>query len=132
MSRKAQTPEAPEQATAQKETTAQTQTSPEQTSAAPQAPAPEGEGQPQEGQAQTPPEAPEEKKDEGGKPAQPEAEAPVEDIAALAVRHRVAAWEQAALVRMMAWADGKKVTDAAYRAALAKLHGRRLGGGRMA
>lgn len=127
MSRKAQTPEAPEQATAQKETTAQTQTSPEQTSAAPQAPAPEGEGQ-----AQTPPEAPEEKKDEGDKPAQPEAEAPVEDIAALAVRHRVAAWEQAALVRMMAWADGKKVTDAAYRAALAKLHGRRLGGGRMA
>ena len=43
----------------------------------------------------------------------------------------VAAWEQAALMRMMGWADGKMIADADYRAALAKLHGRRLGGGRM-
>lgn len=127
MSRKAQTPETPEQTAATQETTEQAQTPQEQTAAAP-----EKEEKPQEGSAQTPPEATAEKKDEGRKPAQTEAEAPVEDIAALAVRHRVAAWEQAALMRMMAWADGKKVTDAAYQAALAKLHGRRLGGGRMA
>ena len=133
MSRKAQTPQTPEGATAPQETTAPAQPAPEQTpTAPPEAPATEGEGKPKEGAAQTPPKSPAEKKDEGRKPAQAEATEPVEDIAVLAVRHRVAAWEQAALMRMMAWADGKEVTDAAYRAALAKLHGRRLGGGRMA
>ncbi len=55
----------------------------------------------------------------------------LEDVAVLAILHRVAAFEQAALMRMMGWADGKMIADADYRAALAKLHGRRLGGGRM-
>lgn len=55
----------------------------------------------------------------------------LEDVAVLAIRHRVAAFEQAALMRMMGWADGKMIADADYRAALAKLHVRRLGGGRM-
>lgn len=49
---------------------------------------------------------------------------------ALAVLHRVSGWQQAALVRMMGWEDGKVVTEAEYLAALATLSGRKLGSGR--
>lgn len=83
---------------------------PEQATAAPEAPAPAGEEKTAEVQE--------------GHPL-------LEDVAVLAIRHRVAAFEQAALMRMMGWADGKMIADADYRAALAKLHVRRLGGGRM-
>ncbi len=56
----------------------------------------------------------------------------LESLAVLADRHRVAGWQQAALMRMMGWDDGKMVTDAEYRMALDKLRSRRLGGGRLA
>ena len=66
----------------------------------------------------------------------PEAERPqaplLESIAILSDRHRVPGWQQAALMRMMGWDDGKMVTDAEYRMALDKLRSRRLGGGRLA
>lgn len=59
------------------------------------------------------------------------AQAPeLKSLSALADRHRVPSWQQAALCRMMGWADGKMLTDAAYKAALAKLSARHLGGGR--
>ncbi|MGE9985349.1 hypothetical protein [Desulfovibrio sp. SGI.169] len=48
----------------------------------------------------------------------------------LADRHRVPSWQQAALCRFMGWADGKMLTDDEYRAALAGLTARHLGGGR--
>ncbi len=54
----------------------------------------------------------------------------LESLSVLADRHRVPSWQQAALVRYMGWADGKMLTDEEYRAALAKLSARRLGGGR--
>ncbi len=59
------------------------------------------------------------------------AQAPeLESLSVLADRHRVASWQQAALCRMMGWADGKMLTDDEYEAALAKLSARHLGGGR--
>lgn len=131
------TVQTPQTAEPKQENTAQT---PEQATAAPEAPAPAGEEKTSEGQAQTPPESQEGQSDEGREPtatgdkdaqAEVRQEPPLEDVAVLAIRHRVAAWEQAALMRMMGWADGKMIADADYRAALAKLHGRRLGGGRM-
>ena len=54
----------------------------------------------------------------------------LESLSALADRHHVPAWRQAALCRMMGWADGKMLTDDEYRAALAELSARHLGGGR--
>lgn len=124
-SRKAQTPQAAEAArdnTAQAPQTAERAPEsaaqpPEQVAAAPEAPAPAGE-------EKTP-------EDQQGKEATDSDSIALEDVAVLAIRHRVAAWEQAALMRMMGWADGKMIADADYRAALAKLHGRCLGGGRM-
>ena len=56
----------------------------------------------------------------------------LESLAVLANRHRVPGWQQAALMRMMGWDDGKMVTDAEYRMALDKLRSRSLGGGRLA
>ena len=70
----------------------------------------------------------------GGAKAKPaaKAEAPaLESLAALADRHRVPAWQEAALCRFMGWAEGKMVSSAEYLAALGKLNSRRLGGGRM-
>ena len=55
----------------------------------------------------------------------------LESLAALADRHRVPAWQEAALCRFMGWAEGKMVSNAEYLAALGKLNSRRLGGGRM-
>lgn len=52
------------------------------------------------------------------------------DLAVLADRHRVPSWQQAALLRLMGWMDGKRVSDADYRAALESLRTRRIGGGR--
>ena len=51
-------------------------------------------------------------------------------LSVLADRHRVQSWQQAALSRFMGWADGKMLTDDEYRAALAGLTARHLGGGR--
>lgn len=51
-------------------------------------------------------------------------------LSALADRHRVASWQQAALCRYMGWADGKMLTDAEYGEALKQLAARHLGGGR--
>ncbi|WP_304737176.1 hypothetical protein [uncultured Desulfovibrio sp.] len=111
------TTQAPQTAETVQENTAQTAASaPESATQPPEQPSASLEAQTTDEKAQT------ENREE---PA-------LEDIAALAIRHRVAAWEQAALLRMMGWADGKMTTDAEYRAALARLHGRRLGGGRMA
>lgn len=49
---------------------------------------------------------------------------------ALADRHRVASWQQAALVRLTGWAEGKHVSEAEYTAALKNLQHRRMGSGR--
>lgn len=57
-------------------------------------------------------------------------EAKLESLSVLADRHRVVSWQQAALCRFMGWADGKMLTDAEYKAALAGLSARHLGGGR--
>ena len=51
-------------------------------------------------------------------------------LSALAARHRVASWQQAALCRYMGWADGKMLTDAEYGTALKQLAARHMGGGR--
>lgn len=51
-------------------------------------------------------------------------------LSALAARHRVPSWQQAALCRYMGWADGKMLTDEAYQAALNSLAQRHMGGGR--
>lgn len=72
----------------------------------------------------------------GAKPkaaaSEAKAEGPaLESLAAMADRHRVPAWQEAALCRFMGWAEGKMVSDAEYQAALGKLNSRRLGGGRM-
>ena len=54
----------------------------------------------------------------------------LESLSVLADRHRVPGWQQAALARFMAWADGKMLTDEEYRDALKKLASRHIGGGR--
>lgn len=54
----------------------------------------------------------------------------LESLSVLADRHRVPSWQQAALCRFMGWAEGKMLTDDEYRAALAGLTARHLGGGR--
>lgn len=65
-----------------------------------------------------------------------DAEAPTREasdllsLSALAARHRVPSWQQAALCRYMGWADGKMLTDEAYQAALNSLAQRHMGGGR--
>lgn len=48
----------------------------------------------------------------------------------LEMEFRVPSWQQAALIRNMGWASGKKVTRAEYESAMEALSGRRLGGGR--
>lgn len=59
-------------------------------------------------------------------------ESPAEllSLSALAARHRVPSWQQAALCRYMGWADGKMLTDAEYGSALKQLAARHMGGGR--
>ena len=52
------------------------------------------------------------------------------ESSALAARHRVPSWQQAALCRYMGWADGKMLTEEAYQAALNSLAQRHMGGGR--
>lgn len=47
-----------------------------------------------------------------------------------AAKHRVPAWQAAALNRYMGWEPGKLVSDVDYVAALTNLNARRLGGGR--
>lgn len=61
-------------------------------------------------------------------PAQEAAE--LLSLSALAARHRVPSWQQAALCRYMGWADGKMLTDAEYGNALKQLAARHMGGGR--
>lgn len=56
----------------------------------------------------------------------------LESLSTLASRHRVPSWQQAALMRLMDWTDGKMLTDAEYSAGLERLKTRRLGGGRVA
>ncbi len=51
-------------------------------------------------------------------------------MAELAARFRVPQWQQAALVRFMGWAPGKRVSAQEYEAALDALLSRRMGGGR--
>lgn len=56
----------------------------------------------------------------------------LESLSALAERHRVTSWQQAALMRCMGWENGKLVTDDEYRAALIRIKNRPMGGGRLA
>ena len=65
-------------------------------------------------------------------PEKETAQPALESLSALADRHRIASWQQAALMRCMGWENGKMVTDAEYRAALARLKSRPMGGGRLA
>lgn len=59
-------------------------------------------------------------------------EAPlVESLSILSQRHRIPSWQLAALCRFMGWEDDKLVSDADFRAGLASLQHRRIGGGRM-
>lgn len=55
----------------------------------------------------------------------------LESLSVLSNRHRVPTWQQAALMRLMGWNEGKKVYDVDYTKALEALKGRRIGGGRM-
>lgn len=71
--------------------------------------------------------APQEAEQPGSKNEAPPA---LESLSVLAERHRVPAWQQAALCRFMDWTDDRLVSDAAYRAALENLKHRRIGGGR--
>ena len=57
-------------------------------------------------------------------------EVALESLSALAARHRIAGWQQAALLRYMGWQDDRMVTDEDYRKALDGLKHRRIGGGR--
>ena len=54
----------------------------------------------------------------------------LQSLAVLADRHRVPAWQHAALLRLTGWADDKQVTEADYQKALDNLKVRRIGGGR--
>ena len=54
----------------------------------------------------------------------------LQSLDVLADRHRVPAWQHAALLRLTGWADDKQVTDADYQKALDNLKVRRIGGGR--
>lgn len=61
----------------------------------------------------------------------PQTEGPIlESLAVLADRHRVPAWQQAALLRFMGWLEDRRVSDTEYSGALEALKTRRLGGGR--
>lgn len=51
-------------------------------------------------------------------------------LTALAATHRVPAWQQAALTRLMGWEADKLVTDGEFCAALSVLDSRKQGGGR--
>ncbi|MFI3271826.1 MAG: hypothetical protein R3Y11_06980 [Pseudomonadota bacterium] len=55
---------------------------------------------------------------------------PLLSLTTLADSHRVASWQQAALLRLMGWEDDKLVTDADYVRALESLKHRHMGGGR--
>ncbi len=73
---------------------------------------------------------------ENGNPApaperEPEKKPLLESLSALGDRHRVAAWQEAALCRYMGWEAGKMVSEAEYLEALNRLKARRIGGGRM-
>jgi hypothetical protein len=64
-------------------------------------------------------------------PAQsaPEAEAPeLFALEALAEANRIPGWQSAALHKLMGWESGKKVTVNDYKAGLARLKNRRIGG----
>lgn len=76
---------------------------------------------------ESPASAPEQNLEPAAKTAAPAQES----LAELANRYRVPAWQQAALLRLMAWAEGKQVTEADYAAALESLKNRRVGGGRV-
>lgn len=52
-------------------------------------------------------------------------------ISELAMRHRLASWQTAALLRMMGWQDDRLAGEDEFRDAMAMLQNRRIGGGRM-
>ena len=81
------------------------------------APSPDVETTPVAETQATPPPAPE---------SEPEPE--LFSLEELAGTHRVPGWQTAALHRLMGWEPGKKVTGAAYKAGLARLKNRRIGG----
>lgn len=64
-----------------------------------------------------------------GKTAKP-AKGELESMAVLANRHRIPAWQQAAILRYMGWTADKLVTDAEYQEAIEAIRNRRIGGGR--
>lgn len=53
------------------------------------------------------------------------------DLDAAALEYRTPGWRQAALMRLMGWENGKKVSLAEYENALERLNNRRQGGGRL-
>lgn len=71
-------------------------------------------------------------KDATSKPDDAPPQSVLETLSVLADRHRIASWQQAALMRCMGWEAGKMVTDAEYRGALERVRSRPMGGGRLA
>lgn len=64
---------------------------------------------------------------------QPESPSPkpeLEPLAVLVDRHRIPAWQEAALLRFMDWTGDRHVTEQEFTAALDALKARRIGGGR--
>lgn len=66
----------------------------------------------------------------GNEPVEKPSGPKLESLSVLADRHRIPAWQQAALSRYMGWQDDKMVSDDEYRKALTGLRQRRIGGGR--
>ena len=75
--------------------------------------------------AQTASDAP----DDAKKPE--DAEPVLMSISELAMKHRLATWQTAALLRLMEWTPEKQVSESEFASALNILHSRRIGGGRM-
>jgi hypothetical protein len=106
---------------------------------APEAPAPEestvpGPGE-QSGAADTTPEAPAPAPEEPKAIAQvsdpdpdPDPELKLYTLEELAEANRIPGWQSAALHKLMGWEPGKRVTENVYKAGLARLKNRRIGG----
>jgi hypothetical protein len=82
------------------------------------------------------PEASPEQNEQPGPEAAPPAPAPEEEapelklytLEEMAEANRVPGWQSAALHRLMGWEPGKRVRAAEYKAGLARLKNRRIGG----
>ena len=77
--------------------------------------------------AQTASDAPDDAKNSEPKETEPV----LMSISEFAMKHRLATWQTAALLRLMEWTPEKQVSESEFASALNILHSRRIGGGRM-